>query len=431
MSGSPTAATQVEPAPHAAARTGSLVQEARCRSCGGGDLTIFLSLGNLPLSDGFLEASQLSEEEGRYPLDVAFCPDCALVQILETVPPEKLFGADYPYFSSFTDTLLRHSESNVRERVAERNLGPQSLVVELASNDGYLLQYYRERGIPVLGIDPAPGPVAVARGKGIESLQAFFGSELAQQLAARGRRADVIHANNVLAHVADTNGFVEGIATLLKDDGVAVIEAPYVRDLIDHGEFDTIYHEHLCYFSVTALKNLFERHGLSLNRVEALAIHGGSLRLFVEKHAAPEASVTEYLDSERRLGLNRLSYYAGFSVRVAGIRSELIALLQDLRRRGARIAAYGAAAKGTIMLNYAGLGDEVLDFVVDRNVHKQGRYVPGVRLRIEAPERVLESQPDYLLILPWNFKDEIMAQQDEYRRRGGHFIVPVPRPTIL
>jgi SAM-dependent methyltransferase len=431
MSASPTAATQVETALRAAARTGGLAQEARCRSCGGGDMTVFLSLGNLPLSDGFLEASQLPEEEGRYPLDVAFCPDCALVQILETVPPEKLFGADYPYFSSFTDTLLRHSEANVRERVTERKLGPQSLVVELASNDGYLLQYYRERGIPVLGIDPAPGPVAVARGKGIESLQAFFGTELAEQLAAQGRRADVIHANNVLAHVADTNGFVEGIATLLKDDGVAVIEAPYVRDLIDHGEFDTIYHEHLCYFSVTALKNLFERHGLSLNRVEPLAIHGGSLRLFVEKHAAPEASVTEYLASERRLGLNRLSYYAGFSVRVAGIRSELIALLQDLKRRGARIAAYGAAAKGTIMLNYAGLGGEVLDFVVDRNVHKQGRYVPGVRLRIEPPERVLESQPDYLLILPWNFKDEIMTQQDEYRRRGGHFIVPVPRPTIL
>ena len=427
MSVDPTAATAL----HAGARTGSLVREARCRSCGGRDLSIFLSLGNLPLSDGFLEASQLAQEEGRYPLDVAFCPDCALVQILETVPPEKLFGADYPYFSSFTDTLLRHSESNVRARVMERGLGPQSLVVELASNDGYLLQYYRERGIPVLGIDPAPGPVAAAREKGIDSLLAFFGSELAGKLVAQGRRADVIHANNVLAHVADTNGFVEGIATLLKDDGVAVIEAPYVRDLIDHGEFDTIYHEHLCYFSVTALKNLFERHGLSLNRVEPLAIHGGSLRLFVEKHSAPEASVTEYLETERRLGLDRLGYYAGFSVRVAGIRSELIALLQDLKRRGARIAGYGAAAKGTIMLNYAGLGGDVLDFVVDRNVHKQGRYVPGVRLRIEPPERVLQSQPDYLLILPWNFKDEIMTQQDEYRRRGGHFIVPVPRPTIL
>ncbi len=409
----------------------SLGQQARCRSCRGDGLSVFLSLGDLPLSDGFLEESQLSEVEGRYPLDVAFCPGCALVQILETVPPEKLFGADYPYFSSFTDTLLRHSASNVQERVAERGLGPQSLVVELASNDGYLLQYYHARGIPVLGIDPAPGPVAAARAKGIDTLLAFFGSQLAAELAAQGKRADVIHANNVLAHVADTNGFVAGIATLLKDAGVAVIEAPYVRDLIDHGEFDTIYHEHLCYFSVTALKNLFERHGLYLNRVEPLSIHGGSLRLFVEKRDRPASSVLEYLDTERRLGLDRLGYYAGFSVRVAGIRSELTALLQDLKRRGARIAGYGAAAKGTIMLNYAGLGSDILDFVVDRNVHKQGRYVPGVRLRIEPPERVLQSQPDYVLILPWNFKDEIMTQQDEYRRRGGRFIVPVPRPSIL
>ena len=412
-------------------RPASAAHEARCRSCGGHGLSVFLSLGNLPLSDGFLEAGQLSEPESRYPLDVAFCPGCALVQILETVPPEKLFGADYPYFSSFTDTLLRHSAGNVEERIAERGLGPHSLVVELASNDGYLLQYYRARGIPVLGIDPAPGPVAAARAKGVDTLLAFFGSQLAAELAAQGKRADVLHANNVLAHVADTNGFVAGIATLLQDDGVAVIEAPYVRDLIDHGEFDTIYHEHLCYFSVTALKNLFERHGLYLNRVEPLSIHGGSLRLFVEKHVRPTRSVAEYLHAERRLGLDRLDYYAGFSGRVAGIRSELTALLQDLKRRGARIVGYGAAAKGTIMLNYAGLGGEILDFVVDRNVHKQGRYVPGVRLRIEPPERVLETQPDYVLILPWNFKDEIMTQQDEYRRRGGRFIVPVPRPSIL
>lgn len=413
------------------ARGPNPAKEARCRSCGGEDLSVFLSLGNLPASDAFLAPSQLTEDEPRYPLDVAFCADCALVQILHTVPPETLFGTDYPYFSSVTDMLLRHSAINVRQRIEEQRLGPRSLVIELASNDGYLLQYYRERGIAVLGIDPAPGPVAVARSRGIETLQAFFGSQLATDLAAKGNRADVIHANNVLAHVADTNGFVAGIATLLKDDGVAVVEAPYVRDLIDHGEFDTIYHEHLCYFSVTALRNLFERHGLFLNRVEPLAIHGGSLRLFVEKHPRPTASLTEYLDSERRLGLDRLGYYAGFSVRVAAIRSELIALLQDLKRRGARIAGYGAAAKGTIMLNYAGLGPEVLDFVVDRNVHKQGRYIPGVRLPIEPPQRLLEAQPDYVLILPWNFKEEIMTQQDEYRRRGGRFIVPVPRPSIL
>ena len=405
--------------------------DAHCRSCGSTELSIFLSLGNLPLSDGFLEARQLVDNEPRYPLDVAFCATCSLVQILETVPPEELFGADYPYFSSFTDTLLRHSEANVKERIAERKLGSGSLVVELASNDGYLLQYYQADGVPVLGIDPAPGPVAAARTKGIETLQAFFGLDFAKQLAAEGRRADVIHANNVLAHVADTNGFVAGIATLLKDNGVAVIECPYVKDLIEHGEFDTIYHEHLCYFSVTALRALFRRHGLYITRVVPLTIHGGSLRVFVEKQNRPEQSVHEYIESEQRLGLDRLDYYADFSNRVNQIRTELNELLQGLKERKARIVGYGAAAKGTIMLNYVGIGQETLDFVADRNTHKQGRYIPGVRLPIASPERVLAEQPDYVLILPWNFKDEIMAQQAEYRRRGGKFIVPVPRPTII
>jgi 2-polyprenyl-3-methyl-5-hydroxy-6-metoxy-1,4-benzoquinol methylase len=405
--------------------------EAHCRSCGGTDLSVFLSLGELPLSDGLLEERQLVENEPRYPLDVAFCSTCSLVQILETVPPEELFGADYPYFSSFTDTLLRHSQANVKERIAERRLGADSLVVELASNDGYLLQYYRANGVPVLGIDPAPGPVAAARAKGIDSLQAFFGRELANELAATGRRADVIHANNVLAHVADTNGFVAGIATLLKDDGVAVIECPYVKDLIEHGEFDTIYHEHLCYFSVTALRALFSRHGLYITRIVPLGIHGGSLRVFVQRENRPERSVAQYIESEHRLGLDRLDYYADFSNRVSQIRTELNELLQGLKERKARIVGYGAAAKGTIMLNYVGIGQETLDFVADRNTHKQGRYIPGVRLPIAAPERVLAEQPDYVLILPWNFKDEIMAQQAEYRRRGGKFIVPVPRPTII
>jgi SAM-dependent methyltransferase len=405
--------------------------DAHCRSCGSTELSIFLSLGDLPLSDGFLEARQLVDNEPRYPLDVAFCSTCSLVQILETVPPEELFGADYPYFSSFTDTLLRHSEANVKERIAERKLGPDSLVVELASNDGYLLQYYKADGIPVLGIDPAPGPVAAAVAKGVDTLQAFFGLEFAKKLAVEGRRADVIHANNVLAHVADTNGFVAGIATLLKDDGVAVIECPYVKDLIEHGEFDTIYHEHLCYFSVTALRALFGRHGLHVTRVVPLSIHGGSLRVFVEKHARPEQSVQEFIQSEQRLGLDRLDYYADFSNRVNQIRTELNDLLHGLKERKARIVGYGAAAKGTIMLNFVGIGQETLDFVVDRNTHKQGRYIPGVRLPIASPERVLAEQPDYVLILPWNFKDEIMAQQAEYRRRGGRFIVPVPRPTII
>jgi SAM-dependent methyltransferase len=404
---------------------------ASCRSCGGEDLGVFLSLGNMPLSDGLLAPGDLEREEPRYPLDVAFCPDCTLAQILATVPPEELFGADYPYFSSFTDSLLKHSAANVTARIEERRLDASSLVVELASNDGYLLQYYRAHGIPVLGIDPALGPVAAARARGVETLQAFFGRELAIQLATNGRCADVIHANNVLAHVADTNGFVSGIGTLLKEDGVAVIEVPYVKELIDHGEFDTIYHEHLCYFSVTALAELFRRHRLSLNRVEPLAIHGGSLRLFVEKRGQPDRSVTEYLQAERRAGVDRIDYYTGFSERVGRIRGDLLALLGRLKREGARIAGYGAAAKGTILLNFAGIGPQMLEFVADRNVHKQGRYMPGVRLPIVAPARILEDRPDYLLILPWNFKEEIMEQQGEYRRLGGRFIVPVPEPVVV
>ena len=403
----------------------------RCRSCGGQDLKVFLSLGDMPLSDGLLTREELSREEPRHPLDVAFCTDCTLAQILETVPPEQLFGADYPYFSSFTDALLKHSQANVAARIEELKLDERSLVIELASNDGYLLQYYRARGIAVLGIDPAPGPVAAARKRGIETLQAFFGRDLAETLAAEGRRADVIHANNVLAHVADTNGFVAGIGTLLKEDGVAVIEVPYVKELIDRGEFDTIYHEHLCYFSVTALTQLFGRHGLSLNRVEPLEIHGGSLRLFVGKRERADRSVAEHLQAESSAGVDRLDYYAGFSDRVGRLRADLKALLGRLKGEGARIAGYGAAAKGTILLNFAGVGREMLEFVADRNVHKQGRYIPGVRLPIVAPERILEEQPDYLLILPWNFKEEIIEQQAQFARRGGHFIVPVPAPVIV
>jgi len=402
-----------------------------CRSCGGRDLRVFLSLGDLPLSDGFLAPDALQREEPRYPLDVAFCPDCTLVQILKTVPPEELFAADYPYFSSFTDTVLRNAADNVAARIAEKHLNGNSLVVELASNDGYLLQYYREHGIRVLGIDPAPGPVAAARARGVESLQAFFGRDLAMQLAADGRRADVIHANNVLAHVADTNGFVAGIAALLKDDGVAVIEVPYVKEMIDQGQFDTIYHEHLCYFSVTALRRLFQRHGLALNRVEPLTIHGGSLRLFVGRQERDDRPVAEYLQAERRAGLDRFEYYADYSARVGRIRDGLVTLLGRLRRQGARVAGYGAAAKGTILLNFAGVGPDMLEFVADRNVHKQGRYVPGVRLPIVPPARILDAQPDYLLILPWNFKEEIMEQQAEFRRRGGRFIVPVPEPVVV
>jgi SAM-dependent methyltransferase len=426
-----TAATAVAAEENDMSATPSAAATPTCRSCGGPNVTVFLSLGDLPLSDGFVSAQHLSNEDKRYPLDVAFCDDCAMVQILETVPPDTLFDDEYPYFSSFTDSLLKHSAAHVAERIKDRKLGKDSLVVELASNDGYLLQYYAKQGIPVLGIDPAKGPVEAARKKGIDTIHDFFTRDLAAKLAKDGKRADVIHANNVLAHVADTNGFVAGIGTLLKDDGLAVIEAPYVRWLIEHGEFDTIYHEHLCYFSVHSLDNLFRRHNLYVNRLEPQNIHGGTLRIFVGKQDAPDQTVKDHLAEEKKLGIDTFEYYANFSDRVNSIRKELADMLGDLKKQGKRIVGYGAAAKGTIMLNYVGIGKDTLDFVVDRNTHKQGRYVPGVRLPIESPARILETQPDYVLILPWNFKEEIMDQQSEYRTRGGRFIVPVPRPAIL
>jgi SAM-dependent methyltransferase len=385
----------------------------------------------MPLSDGLLTPDQLVGLEKKYPLEVAFCSQCSLVQILETVPPEKLFCEDYPYYSSFSDALLDHSRKNALNLINRQNLNARSLVVELASNDGYLLKNFVENGIPVLGIDPAEGPARAAEKIGVPTLCTFFGKSLADQLRSEGRRADVIIANNVLAHVADTNGFVEGVRILLKDDGVAVIEVPYVRDLIDHCEFDTIYHEHLCYFSVTALDRLFRRHGLYLNDIERLAIHGGSLRLYLELRDDPGMAVRSLLAEEQRLGIDQYPYYENFSKKTRMIRQTMRELLAELKNGGCTIAAYGAAAKGTIMLNYIGVDASLIHFVVDRNVHKQGKYMPGVRIPISDPDRLMREMPEYVVILPWNFKDEILAQQTPYREKGGKFIIPIPTPAIV
>ena len=403
----------------------------KCRACGSSSLAPILDLGKTPLANALLRADELDLTEKKYPLKLVFCPKCTLVQITETVPPEELFR-DYPYLSSYSDTMLKHAQELAAGMMRSWRLGADSLVIEIGSNDGYLLQYYREKDVPVLGIDPAQNIARVAEERGIPTLADFFGPELAKRLKREGRCADVIHANNVLAHVADLNGFVAGLATALKADGVAVIEVPYVKDMIDNCEFDTIYHEHLCYFSLTALERLFRRHGLAIVGVERVAIHGGTLQIHTGKTSAhAPAGVREFLAREAEAGLDREPYYRNFAERVAALREELVGRLRELKRAGKRIAAYGASAKGSTLLNHFGIGSDLLQFVADRSPVKQGRLTPGTHLRIVAPEELAKQMPDYVLLLTWNFADEILEQQAEYRKRGGRFVIPVPEVRIV
>jgi SAM-dependent methyltransferase len=405
-------------------------QPTACRSCGYAKLQTVLSLGRTPLANALLTEQQLAEPEETYPLDLALCSECTLVQLTESVSPEKLFR-EYVYFSSFSDTMLRHAEELSESLIGSAHLGAESLVLEIASNDGYLLRVYQRAGVPVLGIEPAANIAKLAEERGIRTICDFFDEQLASRLVGEGYRADVIHANNVLAHVPDLNGFVRGAGRLLKDEGIVVVEVPYVKDMIDGCEFDTIYHEHLSYFSLTALSGLFSRNGLMIQKVERLAIHGGTLRIYAGHGSQQEKSVTQLLDEEKTWGVGDVEFYRGFAARVEGLRDELVALLRELKSQDKRLAVYGASAKGTTLLNYCGVGRETLDYVVDRSTVKQGRYTPGTHLRINAAEKLLEDMPDYVLLLTWNFASEILEQQSEYRKRGGRFIVPVPSVKVV
>lgn len=411
----------------------STIQSPGCRSCGATELNFILSLGCTPLANALLTSEQLAQPEATYPLDLVFCPQCSLVQITETVPPEKLFR-EYFYFSSVSETLLCHAQELAERLIAARQLDANSLVVEIGSNDGYLLQYYKRASVKVLGIEPATNVARVAREeRGIPSICEFFSAELAERLAREGYCADVIHANNVLAHVADLNGVVRGFAALLKDDSISVVEVPYVKDMIDRCEFDTIYHEHLCYFSVSALDRLFQRHDLIIKDVERLPIHGGTLRIYAAKALDEKrsAKVVSLLEEEAEWGVNTPEFYLRFGSRVERLRNELIGLLKDLRSQGKRIAVYGASAKGSTLLNYFGIGAETIEYVVDRSTVKQGYYTPGTHLRVYPPDKLLADMPDYVLLLTWNFADEVLEQQAQYRAGGGRFIIPIPEVNIV
>ena len=407
----------------------------KCRHCQT-ELTLpLIDLGTAPPSNAYLNQQTLHAPEKYFPLRVLVCTGCWLVQTEDYAGADELFSADYAYFSSFSTTWLKHAEQYVADMAQRFALNANSHIIEVAANDGYLLQYAKARGIPCLGIEPTASTAEAARAKGIEIVEEFFGVKLARQLAAQGQQADLTAANNVLAHVPDINDFVGGFAALLKPAGVATFEFPHLLRLVTENQFDTIYHEHYSYLSLTTVQRIFEHNGLSVFDVEELPTHGGSLRVYAQRKDSgvrePSQNVAKLLERETAAGMNNTAFYAGFQAKANKVKNDLLVFLIESQRAGKTVAGYGAAAKGNTLLNYAGVRPDLLPYVVDRNPAKQNKFLPGCRIPIAAEAHLKQTRPDYVVILPWNLREEVMDQLAYIREWGGQFVTAVPELVII
>jgi 2-polyprenyl-3-methyl-5-hydroxy-6-metoxy-1,4-benzoquinol methylase len=405
-----------------------------CRLCGAGLQDTFVDLGMSPLCESYPAPGDLNRGEVYFPLHVYVCGTCFLVQLEEYESPQNIFG-EYAYFSSYSDSWLKHADNYCARMKSRFGLDRESFVVEVASNDGYLLQYFVQRNVPVLGIEPAANVAKVAVEKGVPTLVKFFGTQLAEELASDGHSADLVLGNNVLAQVPDLNDFVEGLKTLLKPEGVLTLEFPHLLKLIEHNEFDTIYHEHFSYFSLLTTVRLMKAHGLRVFDVEELASHGGSLRVFacrMEAKTYPvEPSIARVIEDEEQAGLGTIEGYKRFAKQVKETKLALLDFLLEAAREGKSVAGYGAPGKSATLLHYCGIGKDLIGYTVDRSTYKQGRFLPGTHIPIYHPDRIHETKPDYVVILPWNLQNEIMQQLQYIREWGGKFVVPIPKATIL
>ena len=409
-------------------------QHSSCRFCGSQLRQVFLDLGLSPMANAYLKEEDLLQEEPRFPLRAYVCGECFLVQLEEWESPENIFG-DYAYFSSYSESWLRHAKTYVGAMIGRFGINAESKVVEIASNDGYLLQYFVERGIPVLGIEPARNVAVVARSRGIPTRVDFFGEATARTLRREGLRADLLIGNNVLAHVPNLNDFVKGLKVLLADQGVVTMECPHLMRLCAECQIDTIYHEHFSYFSFIVAEKIFAAHGLTVFDVEELQTHGGSLRIFAQHKVGGRHPISKRVQDLRKreieAGYADLAGYLAFEERAVRTKEKLIEFLVSAKQAGKRVVGYGAPAKGNTLLNYCGITSDLVEYTVDRSPHKQGRFLPGTHIPIYEPERINATKPDYILILPWNLQDEIISQLSFARTWGAQFVVPIPEPRII